>query len=69
MRSRIGRVSRVQLGFLALVAATVVTGMLVARRVGFWMQVVGWGILAIAIVLKVGIVTNSSTDERSPRHY
>jgi hypothetical protein len=69
MRSRIGKVSKGQLVLLALVAVTVASGMLVGGNVGYWMQIAGWGVLAVAIILKVGIVNSSSTDGRSPRHF
>jgi hypothetical protein len=69
MRSWIVSVSKVQLSLVGILVLVIAVGMLVGGNVGFWMQVGGWGVLATAIVLRIGINTTSSTDRRTPRQF
>ena len=63
MRTPIGRVRRGSLVLLLLIAATIVTGLILPGHTGTIVQVAGWIALAILIILEVGIrSTTTPTD-------
>jgi hypothetical protein len=55
VRSPFGKISWRGLVLLLVIAATIVTGMLLPGRTGVIVQVVGWVAFAILVILEVGI--------------
>jgi hypothetical protein len=50
-----GKISWGSVALLLVIAATVVTGMLLPGRAGTIVQVVGWVALSVVVILEVGI--------------
>jgi len=50
-----GKISWGSVALLLVIAATIVTGMLLPGRTGTIVQVVGWVALSIVVILEVGI--------------
>jgi hypothetical protein len=59
MRTPFGRIGRFTVGLALLAACVIVTGLIVPGRTGTIIEAVGWGVVAIAIFLKIGIQTTT----------
>jgi hypothetical protein len=71
LRTSIGRIRRGSLALILVIAATIVTGMLLPGHTGTVVEVAGWIALAIFLILEIGIRTtptpsNFEGDDRRP---
>lgn len=65
MRTPIGKVGRGSLVLLLVIVATIVTGLILPGRTGTVVEVAGWIVLAVLIVLEVGIRSTSTPANRN----
>jgi hypothetical protein len=60
LRTPLGRISRGSIALVLAIAVTIVAGMLLPGKIGTIIQVAGWIVLAIFLILEIGIRTTPS---------